>query len=137
MRFLLVLAAAAAFAAEDVDDSIARYAAESAAAMRSGDYASAERLNRAILKLDPKLAEASNNLGLACFVQKKYVEAARAFEAGLKLKPEMANAWLLLGITRFNLNRPGDAIPALSKYTGMRGDDLQGHYFLGLSYLAL
>ena len=32
----------------------------------------------------------------------------------------MANAWLLLGITRFNLNRPGDAIPALSKYTGMQ-----------------
>ena len=116
---------------------MARHAAAAAAAMRSGDYVTAELQDRAILKLRPQMAEAEMNLGLACFLQKKYEDAIQALEAGLKLKPDMLNAELFLGISRFQLNQVPGAIPALEKYVAQRPDDFQGQYYLGLSYLAL
>lgn len=134
MRWLLFLAAALGFCAGD--DAIARHAAAASAALRAGEYAAAEKHNRAIVRLNPALAEAQNNLGLSCFLQRKYEEAIQAFEAGLKLKPELANAWLFLGIAQFNLNRTRLATAALERYTSLRPDDFQGHYYLGLSLLA-
>src|SRR5687768_8928220 len=101
--------------------------------MAARDYAAAERYNLAIIELQPSMPEARTNLGLAYFLQKKYEPAVRSFEAGLKLQRGMANAWLFLGISKFHLNRPSEAVPALHKFTGMRPQDLQGQYFLGLS----
>lgn len=105
--------------------------------MQSGDYAAAEQHNRAIVKLRPQMAEAEMNLGLSCFLQKKYEEAIRAFEAGLRLKPAMVNARLFLGISHFNLDRPAAALASLQRYAAERPDDFQGQYYLALSQLAL
>jgi len=135
MRWLVAFAALSLFAQEY--DPVAPHAAAAAAAMRSGDYVTAERQDRIILRLRPQMAEAEMNLGLACFLQRKYEDAIRAFEAGLKLKPDMANADLFLGISRFQLNQVPRAIPLLEKYAAQRPDDFQGQYYLGLSYLAL
>ncbi|MGH9614172.1 MAG: tetratricopeptide repeat protein [Bryobacteraceae bacterium] len=135
MRWLVVFAALSLFAQED--DAIARHGTAAATAMRSGDYAAAERQDRIILRLQPQMAEAEMNLGLACFLQKKYEDAIQAFEAGLKLKPDMANADLFLGISRFQLNQVPRAIPSLQRYVTQHPDDVQGQYYLGLSYLAL
>jgi tetratricopeptide (TPR) repeat protein len=134
-RWLIGIAALSLLAQDD--DAVARHAAAASAAMQSGDYASAERHNRTIVEMRPQLPEARMNLGLSCFLQKKYEEAIQALEAGVKLKPGMANAWLFLGISRFNLNRASEALPALRRYTEQRPEDLQGHYYLGLSHLAL
>jgi tetratricopeptide (TPR) repeat protein len=136
MRWL-VLFAAIRLLAQDEEDLVSRHAASAGEAMRAGDYPSAEKHNRALLRLRPKLAEAEVNLGLSLFLQKKYEEAVGAFEHGLKIKPEMANAWLFLGICRFNMNRPREAIPALRKFTAYRPEDIQGQYFLGLAHLTL
>src|SRR5262245_20576908 len=136
MRWLLLFIAALSLFAQD-DDALARHASAASAAMQAGNYAAAENHNRSILRLNPQLAEAQTNLGLSCFLQKKYEEAIRAFEAGLKTKPEMANAWLFLGIAQFNLNQCSRAVPALKRYTAMQPGDFQGHYFLGLSFLSL
>ncbi len=112
-------------------------AAQASAAMKSGNYQAAEAHYRQVVKLHPDMPEALVNLGLSCYLQKKYAEAAGHFEAGLKKKPAMANALLLLGLTRFHLNRPADAAVHLERYVATRPDDFQGVYFLGLSYLAL
>jgi tetratricopeptide (TPR) repeat protein len=136
MRFL-VLFAAIGLIAQDAEELVARNAAAASEAMRRGDYAAAERMNRSIVRLRPKLAEAQVNLGLSLYLQKKYEEAIGAFEHGLKLKPEMANAWLFLGICEFNVNRPGQAIPPLTKFIAQKPEDFQGRYFLGLAHLAL
>ena len=136
MRWLVVLVALRLFAQDD-DATLARHAELAASALQSGDYAKAEQENRAILRLRPDLAEADMNLGLSCFLQKKYLEAITAFNAGLKLKPDMANAKLFLGISRFNLNQVSEAVPPLQAYVAGRPDDLQGEYYLGLSYLVL
>ncbi len=129
----LIAAAAAASAAEDLGEIAAR----AIAALRSGDYATAERQYRRLIAQAPDMAEAYSNLGLSCHLQKRYSAAVEAFERGLKLKPDMANAWLFLGISYFDFNRPSLALPALRKFTEMRPGDFQGHYYTGLSLLGL
>ncbi|HWB99066.1 MAG TPA: tetratricopeptide repeat protein [Bryobacteraceae bacterium] len=136
MRWLILFAALRLWAQAD-EAAVERHAAAAAEAMRSGDYISAERHNRVIVKLRPKMAEAEVNLGLSCFLQKKYDEAIRAFEAGLKLNPEMTNARLFLGISRFYLDQLRPAATALQEYTAKRPEDFQGHYYQALTYLAL
>ncbi len=135
--WLLVFFAAISLLAQDADEIVARLAASASEAMQAGDYVTAEKDNREILRFRPKLAEAKVNLGLTLFSQKKYEEAIRAFAEGLRLKPAMSNAWLFTGISHFNLNRPRQAVAALAKFTAEHPDDLQGKYFTGLAYLSL
>ncbi|HEX4807383.1 MAG TPA: tetratricopeptide repeat protein [Bryobacteraceae bacterium] len=135
MRTLLFLVAVSAWAQQD--DAFARHAASAAAALQSGDYAAAERENREVLRLDPNLPEAEMNLGISCFLEKKYQSAIEAFETGLKQKPEMSNARLFLGISHFNLNETAKALPFLQRYTAEKPDDFQGQYYLGLTDLGL
>lgn len=117
-------------------DEIARLAASGSEAMRAGDYATAERHHRALLKLQPGMTEAEFNLGLCLFLQKKYEEASSTFRHVLKAKPDLVNAWLFAGLSSFHLNRLRDAQESLRKYANVRPTDFQGQYFLGLTYLA-
>jgi tetratricopeptide (TPR) repeat protein len=135
MRFALVLAALSLWAQQD--DALSRHAAEAAAALRSGDYAMAERENKAVLQIAPNLAEARMNLGISLFLQKKYEPAIEAFAAGLRQKPGMSNAKLFLGISHFDLNEPAKALPFLHDYSVEQPNDFQGRYYLGLAYLSL
>ncbi|MBM3728829.1 MAG: tetratricopeptide repeat protein [Acidobacteria bacterium] len=132
----LALLAAALFAFAQAGPT-AGPASAAASAMKRGDYAAAERHNRALTELDPKLAEAWVNLGLSCFLQRKYDDAAAALETGLRIEGRLWNGWLFLGMAEFNRNRPARAIDPLRKYTAARQRDLQGHYYLGLSLLSL
>src|SRR3954471_10884760 len=105
--------------------------------MRGGQYASAESHYRAVLKLQPGMAEAYANIGLSCYLQKKYGDAVQAFSSGLKIRPDMSSAWLFLGLSQFHQNRPEETAKALERYVKLRPDDFQGVYYLGLSRLAL
>lgn len=134
MRWLLILVALGLYAQ---DDDLIRHAQAAAAAMQSGNYAAAEQENRAIVRLRPQMSEAEMNLGLSCFLQRKYAEAIRAFEAGLKLNPNLDNAKLFLGISRFKWNASSAALPPLLDYAAKHPGDFQGQYYLGLCYLSL
>jgi tetratricopeptide (TPR) repeat protein len=124
-------------AAQSADDVLASHAEAASKAMASGNYASAEEHYRALVHLRPGMAEAQVNLGLSCFLQKKYEAAIQAFDSGLKLNPELVNARLFTGISRFDLNRPASAVPYLLRYAEAKPNDLQGQYYLGLAYLEL
>ncbi len=134
---LLVVFAAIGLLAQDIEDRVARLANSASEAMQAGNYRAAEKDNREIIRLQPKLPEARVNLGLSLFLQHDYENAIRAFAEGLRLKPAMANAWLFTGISQFNLNRPREALGALAKFTAEHPDDLQGQYFSGLAHLSL
>ena len=108
-----------------------------AAELNAGNYAAAERDYRLIVAAYPQMGEAYTNLGISCFLQKKYQEATVTLQKGLKLKPEMASAWLFLGISRFDLHEPDKALPPLQHYTAMNPGDAEGHYYLGLSFMSL
>ncbi len=135
MRWLFFFAALRVFAQSD--DLLEQHASAAAVAMQSGNYALAEQHNRMIVRLRPQMAEAQMNLGLSCYLQRKYEDAIHAFETGLRLKPDLWNAELFLGISQFNLNQVPAALPHFQRYTVQRPQDLQGRYYLGLSYLAL
>jgi len=135
MRHLLFFVALGLWAQNE--DAFARHAAAAAAALQSGDYALAERENREVLKLSPGLAEAEMNLGLSCYLQKKYEDAIQAFQTVLRLKPQLSNARLFLGISYFDRNEPAKGLPFLEKYSVERPGDLQGQYYLALAYLDL
>jgi tetratricopeptide (TPR) repeat protein len=136
MRWLLFSVAFSVLAQGD-ESLISRHADAASAAMKTGSYALAEEHYRAIVRLRPKMAEAEANLGLSCFLQKKYEEALRAFGSALKLNPDLVNAQLFAGISQFDLNQPAAATPYLVRYTAAKPNDVQGQYYLGLSYLAL
>lgn len=133
----VLLAAFLLYAQTQTEEALASHAQQAGEAVRMGNYAVAESHYRALLKLQPAMAEARTNLGLSCYLQKKYGEAAQEFAAGLKLKPAMSNAWLFLGLSQFHLNRPADAVKSLDLYVSRRPGDFQGLYYLGLSHLAL
>lgn len=136
MRSLVFIAAVSLFA-QDIDDRVARLAVSASDAMQAGDYAAAEKHNRELIRLRPRLAEARVNLGLSLFLQKEYQNAIGAFADGLRLNPAMASAWLFTGISQFNLNRPREALVALAKFTVQHPEDVQGQYFSGLAHLSL
>jgi tetratricopeptide (TPR) repeat protein len=135
--FAVVFGALLAFAQTNSDDALVRHAELAAAAMRGGQYASAETNYRAVLKLQPGMAEAWMNLGLSCYLQRKYGDAVRALSSGLRIRPEMSNALLFLGLSHFHLNRSEEAAKVLDLYVKLSPADFQGLYFLGLSRLAL
>ncbi len=102
--------------------------------MQGRRYAEAEAAFRKVIRLDPSLAEAHVNLGLALHQGKKQKEAIKAFEQALRLQPKLTHAYLFLGINLFNLNRLSKALPPLQKYTSLAPRDAQGHYYLGLTF---
>jgi tetratricopeptide (TPR) repeat protein len=105
--------------------------------LQLGDYAVAERENREVLRLQPNLPEAEMNLGISCFLQKKYRQAIPIFNTALQQRPDMSPARLFIGISYFTLNQLSSALPALKRYVLEKPDDLQGQYYLGLTYIGL
>src|SRR5689334_17095291 len=127
MRHLVFFVALAAWAQQT--DELSRHATAAAAALQSGNYAAAERENREVLRLQPNLPEAEMNLGISCFLQKKYREAIPIFNTALQQRPDMSPARLFIGISYFTLNQLSSALPALKRYVLEKPDDLQGQYY--------
>ena len=57
------------------------------------------------LKLDPKNADAWNNIGIAFDDLGRYEEAIRCFDKALEIHPEYANAWCNKGFALAELGR--------------------------------
>src|SRR5579862_1383168 len=112
----LIIAVALAFSGQSAPPPSPEAAA---AELSAGNYAAAERDYRLILSAYPQMGEAYTNLGISCFLQRKYHEAAVTLQKGLELKPDMPNAWLFLGISQFQLHEPDKALHPLQRYTVM------------------
>jgi len=79
--------------------------AQAIAAKRTGDLKTAVEKYLAILKLDPQLAPAYNNLGLLYFQQNEYGRAIQSFEEGLRVDPKMTTALVPLGTAYFQIGQ--------------------------------
>ncbi len=115
-RFLLLFIAIAPFTCHllgaqtsDVDS----LHAEAAAAEAKGDLSTAIEKYRAILKIDPRLAPAYNNLGALYFKEGQFHDAAEVLERGLKIDPSMSSASALLGLSLFQMGEYRKAQPHL------------------------
>ena len=95
--FCLMLAAGAASAQVAASDPITFHAQEAARAAAARDWPAAEQHYRAVLQLEPNLAELHSNLGLACYFQQKYSEAEHEFNEALRLKSGLVVPNVFLG----------------------------------------
>ncbi|HLH03552.1 MAG TPA: tetratricopeptide repeat protein [Bryobacteraceae bacterium] len=110
---ILFLAVAIAGIAPAQSDRVDTLHAEASAAEASGDFATAIDKYREILKLDPQLAPAYNNLGALYVKQGRFADAADVLERGLKVDSRMSSARALLGLSLFQMGEYAKARPYL------------------------
>lgn len=125
---LLLLPAGAVCAAQQssapVDAGIDQLYAAAKAAQARGDLDEAIRNYRAMVRVDPGLAPAWNNLGLLYYQQHDYAQAIPALREGLRLNPQMTTADALLGTCLFATGRYAEARgPLESALSGNPQDD--------------
>ena len=96
---------------------------EAKAAQAVGDRATAVAKYESILKIQPGLAAAYNNLGLIFFQAREYQKAVEVLQRGLKVDPHMPSAEALLGMSLYEMNRFADARPHLDAALRQKPDD--------------
>ncbi len=65
---------------------------------------------RELLRIDPSVAQAYNNLGRLYYNLGRFPEAVTTLKKGLAIAPEMAPANVMLGAALFQLGKPEDAL---------------------------
>ena len=95
------------------EDRVQSLYSDAKSAETAGDLATAVSKYQEILKLQPRLAAAYNNLGALYFKQGDYRQAAVTLERGLNLDPHMTTASALLGISLFQMGEYERARPRL------------------------
>src|SRR5258708_4758125 len=86
-------------------------------------------------EIDPKLAIARLNEGVAFLNLQKVDEAKAALEAALKQDPKNPNAWYSLGLLAKNTGEAQAAIDAFKRVTEIDANDVDTWYFLGTAYV--
>ena len=105
------------------DDQIRIHFQRAREALGQNDYRLAEKEFQEILALDPELAGAHANLGIARYLQAKYDQAVRSFRRAMEIQPEMENVELYLGLSRARAGSLEEALPSLSKGFWNASDD--------------
>ena len=115
LLILLILSAplSAQHAQATVDDRVDQLHAEASSAEANGDLPTAIEKYQQILKLNPRLGPAYNNLGALYFKQGQFRDAVEVLERGLKVNPSMASASALLGLALFQMGDFAKARPHL------------------------
>ncbi len=121
---LSALTAPGLCAAEEIERSeAAKHSARAAEATQQRDFAQAELEWRKVLELDPRSAQAYNNLGMVYYLEHKYPEAEQALGRALQLDPSLANGKVLLGATLVRQGKMERAIPELERALKSRLSD--------------
>ncbi len=85
------------------EERIATLHEQASTAETNGDLSTAIEKYQQILKLDPHLGPAYNNLGALYFKRGQFQDAAAILERGLKVDKSMASASALLGLSLFQM----------------------------------
>jgi len=88
---------------------------------------------QAIVKQQPKMAQAHFALGQAYFNREQFPQAEGEFKRTLELEPQNAEARFSLGITLLNEKRLDDAKAAFTQLVTQDANNVEGHYGLGLA----
>ena len=101
--------------AQDNDAEVRQHFNTARQAQTTGDLNTAIREYRAVVRLQPDLAEVYANLGLVYQMSARFDESAQALQKAIALKPELRGVNLFLGIDYVKLNYPARALPYLRK----------------------
>ena len=106
-------------------------------ALKKGRFKEAQEAYQEIVKYDSHSPEVYSNLGLALYMQKKYLSAISAFRTALRFNPGLRKTAILLALSYFNVNELRKAVPLLEEvYAGKKDDPIVVQY-LGLAYLGI
>lgn len=111
LALLLTLSVAATSPAA-VAQSIDQLFEQGIVAQADGNYFQAELIWRRVIEIDPELALAYGNLGVALYNQGKLEEAIAAFRQAIRLQPRYGYAYNNLGIALADQGKLGGAIAA-------------------------
>lgn len=100
-------------------------------AQKSGRLDAAVKEYRAVIQLQPHLAEAHANLGLVYYLQSKFEESSQALAKAAALKPGLRGVNLFLGMDYIRLNFPKEAIPCLRRAIAEEPENKQARLSLG------
>src|SRR5215831_347653 len=119
----------------DLSPQVREYFQAAKQAEKAEDYERAADAYRSILKLNPDLAEAHQNLGLVYYVQTKNLDAIESFQKALQRKPDLLGANLFLGMAWLGMNQYEKAIAPLKKALLLSPSERTAYLNLGLSYV--
>lgn len=100
------------------------------AAEAKGDLSTAIAKYRQILKLNPQLAPAYNNLGALYFKQGNFPKAAGVLKRALKVDPRMRSASVLLGMSLLHMSEYKKARPSLEAAVKEKPSDVHAQMLL-------
>ncbi len=89
---------------------------------------------RQALRIQPKYAQASLQMGLAYARLNQYPEAVKAFKEAIRLQPQWGLAHENLGVAYIKMGHWQDARDAFLEAVRLHPNDAEAHYNLGLAY---
>ncbi len=119
----LLLTAAAASSLVAQSPAVQQLYQKAHAAQEAGHPEQAAADYRELLRLDPSIAAAYNNLGRLYFNLNRFPEAVITLEKGLSLEPDMAPASIMLGASYLQLDDAAKAVPPLEAGVAALPDD--------------
>lgn len=114
-----------------VPENVHRILADAAQLYRAGRIEDAAARYERAVSLDPRDANAHNNLGVALVQLRRIDEARVQFERALHLRPDHAHAHHNLGNVLAQAGKIGDAIPHLEYACALNPDLVDTHRSLG------
>jgi len=104
---------------------------------QAGDLNAAIEKYQAILKLDPKLAAAFNNLGRLYVRQARYLDAIESLKNALQLDAKLASSHVLMGISLYEMEDYGAARQELTEAVRLDPRDQNAKLYLARSLYEL
>ena len=111
--------------------------AEAQAARFSGNLAAAEKKYQEVIRRDPQLVSAYQNLGIVYFSQRKYRDAIDVLEKGVKLDPRLAGAHMILGLAHYELYQSEKAVKAFQDAHRLDPHDTKVLFYLGKAQMQM
>jgi tetratricopeptide (TPR) repeat protein len=121
---------AAAQSGSAIDAHVEDLYGQAKSAQANNDLPTAIAKYQEILRLDPKLGPAYNNLGALYFREREFRKASEILERGLKADPTMLSASALLGISLYELGDYARARPRLEAALRANPADNNAQLFL-------
>jgi predicted Zn-dependent protease len=114
------------------DNSVTRMLAEVTA--DAGDYAGSDKLFVALLATSPNDPELLIGHAQNLVHQLRYVDAYAAFDQVIKVNPASIDGWNGLAFTASRLERPNDAIHALTMRSQLAPENASTYFLWAISY---
>src|SRR5438309_900355 len=133
---IIACAASAQSRVRSNDEEVAAIFQRATEAQRAGQLDSAATDYLRVLRLEPRLAEASLNLGLVREEQGKYPEAIDALTKAVTQKPSLRGANMFLAIAEYKTNDIAAASKHIAQEVKLQPNDPQALMWMGVINLA-